>query len=151
MVYHTIVKKIAAQNFERVNVKDHEAILKGCTDNIKHRFGGDHALGGERNDKEHLRQWFQRLAICAPGLKLTVRNTWVKGGPWDTTIIIRWTATDTFPNGKPYNNHGVHIIKMAWFKVYDIDANEDSQVVDRMMKAQAEAGVKEAAMPPIVS
>ena len=75
----------------------------------------------------------------------------IQGAPWDTTIIIRWTATDTFPDGKPYNNHGVHIIKMTWFKVYEIDANEDSQVVDRMMKGQAEAGVKEAAMPPITS
>ena len=40
---------------------------------------------------------------------------------------------------------------MAWFKVYEIDANEDSQVVERMMKAKAEMGIKEAAGPPITS
>jgi hypothetical protein len=33
------------------------------------------------------------------------------------------------PDGSPYNNHGVHIIRMRWGKVFDIDANEDSQLV----------------------
>lgn len=46
--------------------------------NIKHKFGGNHALGGERNDKEHLRQWFQRLGRVVPGLHLTVQDIWVK-------------------------------------------------------------------------
>lgn len=74
-----------------------------------------------------------------------------QGFPWDTTIIIRWTASDKFPDGSPYNNHGVHIIKMKWFKVYDIDANEDSQVVDAMCRARAAIGIAEAAMPQITS
>ena len=74
-----------------------------------------------------------------------------QGFPWDTTIIIRWSASDTFPDGSPYNNHGVHIIKMKWFKVYDIDANEDSQIVDTMCRARAAIGIAEASMPQITS
>lgn len=74
-----------------------------------------------------------------------------QGWPWDTTIFIRWTAKATFPDGSPYSNHGVHVIKMSWGKAYEIDANEDSQAVAALMKAKAEAGIAEASAPPITS
>ena len=45
---------------------------------IKHRFGGNHALGGERNDTESLKRWFERLAIVYPDLKLKVVDIWAK-------------------------------------------------------------------------
>ena len=47
-MYHTIVKRVAIKNFERVNAHDYGAILKDCAADIHHRFGGHHALGGER-------------------------------------------------------------------------------------------------------
>ena len=46
-MYHAIVKRIALQNFLRVNQKDYAPILKGCSPGVHHRFGGHHALGGE--------------------------------------------------------------------------------------------------------
>lgn len=72
MVYNRIVASVARKNFELVNKKDYEAILAGCATNIRHRFGGDHALGGERHDIEALRKWFQRLGRLAPNLILKV-------------------------------------------------------------------------------
>ena len=77
-MYHAIVKRIALQNFLRVNQKDYTPILKGCSADIHHRFGGHHALGGERHDREALRQWFERLGRLAPMLQLTVHDVWVK-------------------------------------------------------------------------
>jgi len=53
-MYHAIVKRIALQNFLRVNEKDYGAILMGCSPDVRHRFGGDHALGGERHERESL-------------------------------------------------------------------------------------------------
>jgi hypothetical protein len=38
-MYHTIVKRIATKNFERVNDKDYDALLKDCAPNIHHRSG----------------------------------------------------------------------------------------------------------------
>ena len=110
-MYHAIVKRIALQNFLRVNQKDYTPILKGCSPDIHHRFGGHHALGGERHDREALRQWFERLGRLAPTLQLTVHDVWVKGGPWNTTVIMRWSAVQNLPDGSPYKNHGVHIIR----------------------------------------
>ena len=56
-------------------------------------------------------------------------NGWLR----NTTIIIRWTGTDLI-DGSPYENHGVHIVRMRWGEVVDIDANEESQLVAESMK-----------------
>lgn len=150
-MYHAIVKRIARKNFERVNRKDFGALLKDCSANIHHRFYGSHALSGERHDLEAVRRWFERLGRLGPGLTLTVHDVWVKGLPYDTTIIMRWSAKDTLVDGSPYSNYGVNILKMRWFTIVDIDAYEDSQAVAENLELQAAHGVREAADPPIVS
>lgn len=150
-MYHAVVKRLATRFFERVNAKEYEPLLEGCAVNVHHRFGGNHALGGERHDKEALRRWFHRLGRLAPGLELTVGDVWVKGWPHDTTVIIRWTGTQTMPDGSPYENHGVHIVRLRWGKVIEIDANEDSQLVAEALKVFASYGVDEAIAPPIIS
>ena len=80
-----------------------------------------------------------------------MHDVWVKGWPHHTVIIIRWSATDTLPDGSPYHNHGVHIVRMRWGKIVEIDANEDSEAVANMLKKRAEAGVEEATALQIVS
>src|ERR1700729_94806 len=143
-MYHTIVKRVATKNFERVNAKDYAA-------DIHHRFGGHHALGGERHDREALGHWFERLGRLCPTLKLTVRDVWVKGWPHNTTVVIRWVGTQTLPDDAPYVNHGVHVSRMRWGKVFDIDANEDSQLVAETLKPLGTKGIEEALAEPIVS
>jgi hypothetical protein len=59
-----------------------------------------------------------------------------------------FTFTD---DGSHYNNHGVHIIEMSWGNVTRIDANEDSQLVERYLKQRVSEGVVEAGLPPIES
>lgn len=44
-----------------------------------HRFGGHHAVGGERYDREALRRWFERLGRLAPTLQITVHDNLDKG------------------------------------------------------------------------
>ena len=150
-MYHTIVKRIARKNFERVNQRDYRSLLNDCVPNVHHRFGGDHALGGERHDRDALGLWLDRLGRLAGDMKLTVRDVWVKGLPHNTTILVRWTNTETLPDGAPYANHGVHVIKMSWFKILDIDANEDSQAVAEWLRKKAALGIEEALAAPIIS
>jgi ketosteroid isomerase-like protein len=151
MMYHAIVKRIAVRNFERVNNHDFQALLDSCVPDVYHRFGGDHALGGERHDRDALGRWMQRLGRLNPTLQLTVTDVWVKGGPARTIIVMRWTATQDMPDGSPYDNHGVHVITMRWGKIVSIDANEDSQLVHSALKIFAAHGVEEALAAPIVS
>jgi ketosteroid isomerase-like protein len=70
-------------------------------------------------------------------MKLTVRDVWVN--------------TDALPDGLRYENHGVHIVKMRWGKIVEIDANEDSQAVAEALRMRAAHGQEEASAPPIVS
>jgi len=150
-MYHAIVKRIARRNFLRVNQKDFDALLADCAPGIRHRFGGDHALGGERHGREALGNWFARLGRLGKHLTLTVDDVWVKGLPHDTTVIIRWSASDQLPDGSPYRNRGVHIVRMKWGKAVDIDAHEDAQAVAENLRRQAAMGIAEAAALPITS
>jgi ketosteroid isomerase-like protein len=150
-VYHAIVKRIATHNFERVNEHDYEALLHDCAPNVHHRFGGRHPLGGERHDTRALRAWFERLGRLGPTLRLTVTDVWVKGLPHNTVIIVRWDAHQMLPDGSPYSNHGVHVVRMRWFKIVDIDANEDSQAVADSMAVFAAHGVPDATAEQITS
>jgi SnoaL-like domain len=145
-MYHAIVRRIALQNFLRVNRKDYAAILKSCSPDIHHRFAGHQALGGERHDRDALGRWFERLGRLAHTLQLTVHDVWVKGGPWNTpwntTVIMRWSAVQDLPDGSPY---------MRWGRVFDIDVNEDSQLVAASLQIWAVHGVNEALAAPILS
>lgn len=150
-MYHRIVERISRRNFERVNAQDYAPLLASCRPDVHHRFGGDHALGGERHDTEALAAWFERLGRVCPTLRLTVTDVWVKGLPHDTTVLLRWTATQDMPDGSTYANHGVHVVRLRWLAVVSIDANEDSQAVERMLRVMAEHSNDEAAAAPITS
>ncbi len=76
----------------------------------------------------------------------------MKGLPHDTTVIIRWSATDVIADDGPaYRNRGIHVVKMRWGKIIEIDAHEDSQAVSENMLRQAASGITEAMAAPIVS
>ena len=150
-MYHAIVERISRRNFERVNDHNYEPLLAACRPDVHHRFGGDHALGGQRHDIEALRRWFDRLGRLCPTLRLNVTDVWVKGLPHDTTVVMRWDATQDLPDGSDYGQHGVHVIKLSWLKVVSIDANEDSQAVQRALTLFAAHGVEEATAPAITS
>jgi len=149
-MYHALVKRLAAKNFELINTQGHAELLASCAPDISHRFGGHHALGGQRHTRDGLAAWLDRLGRLVPDLHLTITDMWVKGWPWATTVIIRWTGTASTPDGSPYHQHGVHIVTLRWCTVTAIDANEDSQAVTEQMAALAAAGVDEAAAEPIV-
>lgn len=152
-MYHSIVERICRLNFQRVNDHDDRPLLAACVPEVHHRFGGEHALGGERHDVEALRLWFARLHRLCPTLHLEMTDIWVKGWPHDTTVVVRWDATqqEQTLNGSLYVNHGVHILKLRWLKLVSIDANEDSQAVEHYLRAAAARGVAEATAAPITS
>jgi ketosteroid isomerase-like protein len=60
-VYQILIKRHLRNQFDRLNVGDYEAVLRGVDDHVRHRFAGQHPLGGDRHSKEALRLWFQRL------------------------------------------------------------------------------------------
>ena len=150
-MFHAIFKRQARATFELVNQHDYDRILAAAMPDIRHRFSGDHALGGERNDIKHVRLWFERLQRLIPGLTLTVTDVWVVGGLRKTTVIVRWTAAATLLDGLPYTNRGVHVIQLRSRKIVSIDVEEDSQAVVLGLNRQAHSGLTEALAAPITS
>jgi ketosteroid isomerase-like protein len=150
-MYAKFVERICRKAFLAVNRQEYQVLLSMCDPHITHRFGGAHALGGVRRSRDDLRLWFERLGRIVPSLTLTIEDIWVKGGPWNTTAIVRWTSTGIPLDGKPYDNHGVHIVQMRWGKAVSIDANEDSQAVADLLRRQAACGIEEAVASPIQS
>jgi ketosteroid isomerase-like protein len=150
-MYARTVERICRKAFAAVNRKDYDVLLRMCDPAITHRFSGDHALGGTRHSREGLRLWLERLGRVVPDLTLAIEDVWVKGGPWRTIAIVRWTSTGTPLDGGPYKNHGVHVVEMRWGKAVRIDANEDSQAVADLLQRQAACGIDEALAAPIVT
>lgn len=152
MLYHFFVKRLIRQSFAHVNNRNWDTLLSSIAPNVHHRFAGNHALGGERHDKETLRRWFERVGRVLPNLHLEVKDIWVKGWPWHTTVFVQWDGTATLLNGdSSYYNRGLHVITLRWGKVYALDVFEDSQEVVRGLAVQSAAGIKEASAEKIES
>src|SRR5215471_20308747 len=98
MIYSYQVEKLVRQNFDNVNNHKYDELLKAVAPNVHHRFGGAHAIGGERHDKEAMRRWLERVGRVLPNLRIKVNNIWVKGWPWRTTVFVQWDATATLLN-----------------------------------------------------
>ena len=151
MLYGSIVKGRIRQSFDDVNDRRWDDLMSSINPNVHHRFGGVHAIGGERHDRETLRLWFERLARVLPNLHLEINNIWVKGPPWRTMVFVQWDGTATLLNGGGYFQHAVHVITLRWGKITALDVFEDSQEVARALDVQAAAGLDEATAEPILS
>jgi ketosteroid isomerase-like protein len=151
MLYEAIVKRRIRQSFEDVNNHRSDELMRSIAPDVHHRFGGVHAIGGERHDRETLRRWFARLARVLPNLHLEIKNIWVEGRPWRTMVFVQWDGTATLLNGGGYSQHAVHVITLRWGKIHALDVFEDSQEVARALVVQAAAGLDEAVAQPILS
>ena len=150
--YHSIVKKLVRNNFKAIEEHRPEEIMSGVSDkSLEHSFAGDNSLSGTRHDKESLLRWFKRVNIVLPELKFEITDIQVKGGPWNTLVMARWTATRKLLNGEAYENKGVHFITLKWGKAVKFDVYENTKVVAHGLEVQYEAGIKEAKAPKIES
>ena len=151
MLYRMIVRKKIRESFDQVNNQRWDELIGSIAPNVYHRFGGNHAIGGQRHDRDTLRVWFGRLGRVLPNLKITVKDIWVTGWPWDTMVFVRWDAAATLLDGGPYSQHAMHVINLRWGKIHALDVFEDSQEVARALIVQAAAGLDEARAQPILS
>jgi ketosteroid isomerase-like protein len=151
MLYQAIVKRRIRQSFEDVNNHRWDELMRSIAPDVHHRFGGVHAIGGERHDRETLRRWFERLARVLPNLRLEIKEIWVEGWPWHTMVFVQWDGTATLLDGGGYSQHAIHVITLRWGKIAALDVFEDSQEVARALVAQAAAGLDEALARPILS
>jgi hypothetical protein len=76
----------------------------------------------------------------------------VAGWPNNTTVTAQWDAHASLADGgEPYRNRGVHIVRLRWFKIVDMDVYQDTQILRAALDRQAAAGIDEATAAEITS
>ncbi|MGY1670864.1 nuclear transport factor 2 family protein [Geodermatophilus sp. SYSU D00710] len=149
-VYHAVVRRRIRRAFALLSTGQVDALVAQMAPDVHHTFPGDHALGGERTDREAVRAWLQRLHRLFPGLRFDVGAMACSGPPWDTVVGVEWTNAGPLRHGSAYANRGAHVLRLRWgrltsFHAYLHDAEESAATLRRL----AAAGIAEAAAPPI--
>ena len=151
-MYHAIIRRKILGAFAALSRGDAASLVAQMSPRVHHTFPGQHALGGERNNRDDVTAWLQRLFRLFPGLTFQVHAITVDGPPWNTVIGVEWTNTGTLLDGSSYHNAGAHILRLRWgrltsFHAYLHDAQESADALVRL----AAHGLSEATAPPIVS
>jgi ketosteroid isomerase-like protein len=148
-MYHAIVRRIARNAFDDLSDGKVEPLLERSAPDLRHTFAGDHALGGTRHSREAFRAWLERLFRLFPELTFTIDNVMATGPPWNTRLAISWTDRGTAADGVDYENEGVHLLRLQWGRLVELEATLDTQHLERTLDRMAEAGIEEAAANPI--
>ena len=148
-MYHYFIRKKISWVFQRLGEGDFESLLKDFSVHFEHRFAGNHCLGGERHTVDGMRRWFKRLFSLFPQLKFEIKEIIVNGGPGNTVVSIEWRDYGKRQDGLPYENYGVHFIRLKWGRVVSVHAYLDTQRVEKACCEMAAQGIKEATLPPI--
>ena len=131
---------------------DWQPILEGFAPDVHHVYAGQNAVGGTRTSSADVRQWFERVYRLFPSFHEEVREVFVNGWPWNTVAAGQWIATTYSPvlDGT-WAMHGVHVVRLRWGKVTELQAYPDTEKFSAYLARLAAAGVEEAAAPPIES
>lgn len=148
-MYHAIVKRIARNAFDDLSARKVGPLLERSAPDLRHTFAGDHALGGTRRSREAFRDWLERLFRLFPELTFTIDDVMATGPPWNTRLAISWTDRGTAADGVDYENEGVHLLRLTWGRLVELEATLDTQHLERTLNRMADAGIEEAAADPI--
>jgi ketosteroid isomerase-like protein len=141
-MYKFIVRQIVRRTFARLSAGDYEAVVKQFGPRSRFFFAGDHALGGERRGPDSVREWFREMFHLFPGIRIEPQDVVVNGWPWRTTVATHLAISATLPDGRPYRNEGMQLLRLRWGRVVEDLIFEDTQKLDaeltHMQQAQAE-------------
>lgn len=150
--YHSIVRNNITSGFRGVDNHDFAALADHFAPDIHHRFAGEHSLGGERHDAGAVVSWLERVGRVLPDLAFDLTDVAVAGWPHNTTVVARWDAHASLADGgQPYRNRGVHVVRLRWFKIVEMDVYQDTRILGGALDRQVAAGVVEAAAEQITS
>jgi ketosteroid isomerase-like protein len=141
-MYKFIVRQIVRRTFARLSAGDYEAVVKQFGPRSRFMFAGDHVLGGERRGPDAVREWFREMFRLFPGITIEPQTVLVNGWPWNTVVATHLKISATLPDGRPYRNEGMQLLRVRWGRMVEDLIFEDTLKLDaelrRMQLAQAE-------------
>ena len=148
-MYKLIVRRMVRTAFESLNRGDFERPLGKFAPDVHFRFAGDNAMGADVHGVEGARSWFRRAFGLFEGIRFEIHDVVVAGWPWNTTVATHFTVTATLPEGRPYRNEGMQLVRLRWGRIVEDLIFEDTHVVGAALEYLAEHGVREAGLGAI--
>lgn len=148
-MYQLIAKQKIRAGFKNISEGKLEPVLSQFAPNIHFSFAGRHAMSGEFHDLATVREWFYRFRRLFPTLQLTAERIFVSGPPWDMVVTTQFKVTYTLPDGTPYSNRGVQILRIRMGRIVEDHLIEDNQILVPALERLTALGVSEAAAAPL--
>lgn len=130
-MYRLVVARIVRRAFVAFNRGDAGPALARFADDVHFTFAGEHALSADLRGRDRARAWFARLFALLPALRFTVHDVAVRGWPWNTVVLTRFSDVSLL-DGAPFENQGTQFLRLRWGRVV-----EDHILVDTQRLAQA--------------
>jgi ketosteroid isomerase-like protein len=133
-MYKLIVKRIVRRAFAGLSEGDYEPVVKQFGPQSRLMFAGDHALGGERRGQDAVRDWFRQMLELFPGIRIEPQDVVVNGWPWNTVVATHLAISATLPDGRPYRNEGMQLLRLRFGRVVEDLIFEDTLKLDAELK-----------------
>jgi ketosteroid isomerase-like protein len=133
-MYRFIVKRIVRNTLARLSRGDYEAVVRRFGPQSRFVFAGDHALGGERRGQEAAREWFRDMLGRFPGIRIEPIDVVVNGWPWNTVVATHLAVSATLPDGRPYRNEGMQLLRLRFGRVVEDLIFEDTLKLDAVLR-----------------
>jgi len=146
-MYKLIVKRIVRRTFMRLSEGDYETVVAKFGPETRFMFSGDHELGGERHGQEAARAWFRHMLERFPGITIEPRDIVVNGWPWKTVVATHLFISATLPDGRPYRNEGMQLLRLRWGRVVEDLIFEDTLKLDAELRRMQPAEQRQVAAP----
>ena len=144
-MYKLIVKQIVRRAFARLSQGDYEAVVRQFGPDSRFQFSGEHELGGERVGQDAAREWFRHMLRLFPGIRIEPRDVVVNGWPWKTVVATHLDISATLPDGRPYRNEGMQLLRLRWGRVVEDLIFEDTLKLDAELRRMQPAEQREVA------
>jgi ketosteroid isomerase-like protein len=125
-MYRLIVAGIVRRAFAAFNRGDAERALARFADDVHFSFAGEHALSADLRGRDQARGWFARLFTLLPSLRFTVHDVVVRGWPWNTVVMTRFSDVALL-DGAPFENQGTQFLRLRWGRVVEDHILVDTQ------------------------
>ena len=133
-MYKLIVRRNVRRVFAQLGRGDYEPVVRKFGPRSRFMFAGDHALGGERHGQDEAREWFRDMLGRFPGIRIEPVDVLVNGWPWRTVVASHLVITTTLPDGSPYRNEGMQLLRLRWGRIVEDLIFEDTLKLDAVLR-----------------
>ncbi|MGB2832619.1 MAG: nuclear transport factor 2 family protein [Methylotenera sp.] len=151
-MYHIIAKKLVRDSFKRLSADDYVPAFNLMAENCHYPFIGNHALGGQRQNRQLIAQWFQRFLRILPNFQFKPAEIIVNGWPLRTTVTVKLNVSWLRPDGQVYKNIALQMMTLKWGKAVDIITIDDTSAFGALLEVVTQKfAIAEASAQPIGS